>query len=423
MYGPIAYMMSRFPHLPETFILREMTEMERLGWDIRLYPLMIQQQAIVHAEAERWIPQAQSSAFVSPSVIKANLQTGMSKPTGVASVWAQTVTESRRSPSELVRNLALIPKAITMGRWMKQAGIVHIHAHYATYPAFAAWVINRLIGIPYSVTVHAHDIYVSQTMLATKLRPAAAVIAISDYNREFLAKHAGEWIRAKTHVVHCGIRPDKYAPRSTMAAVSSRFEIISTGSLQEYKGHRYLIDACAILRDRGLAFRCRIIGGGEDRETLQQQIETLGLHSFVELMGPQSEHQVMALLPTADCYAQASVVTASGKMEGIPVALMEALACGLPVVATNISGIPELVRHQETGYLVPPTDPVALADMLMHIAEHREDAHRLGSQGRELVLTEFNLPNTIAQLSQVLVAANPALSLPASLKNHANALA
>ncbi|MBA3468689.1 MAG: glycosyltransferase [Herpetosiphonaceae bacterium] len=402
MAQPIAYVMSRFPHLPETFILREMVEMERNGWSVRLYPLMIQEQTIIHAEAERWIPLARSSPFMSLGVLKANLQAIFQHPWRYMSIWGRTLAAHWRSPAELVRVLALLPKTVAMAQKMVSEGVVHVHAHYATYPAFAAWVIHHLTNLPYSITVHAHDIFVSQTMLGPKLRSAMAVVAISEYNREFLARHVGDWVRSKTHVIHCGISPANYVPRTLTQPTSPQFEIITIGSLQPYKGHPFLIQACALLRDQGLAFRCRIIGGGEDRALLEQLIAERQLQDCVELLGPQPEDAITRLLPSADCYVQPSIITESGKMEGIPVALMEAMACGLPVVATDLSGVPELVRPSQTGYLVPPADAPALAAALAQVANNLELARQHGAEGRRLVLDAFNLQTNVAELAQLL---------------------
>ncbi|MBI4314322.1 MAG: glycosyltransferase [Chloroflexi bacterium] len=226
------------------------------------------------------------------------------------------------------------------------------------------------------------------------------MVAISEYNRELLGRALGPWVRSKTHVVHCGVMPDEYAPRrQTQLQPSERFEIVNIGSLQPYKGHGYLLQACARLRQRGIPLRCRIIGSGEERPALEKMVADMELTAEVQLLGPLPQEEVSRLLPTAHCYVQPSVVTASGKMEGIPVALMEALACALPVVATSISGIPELVLPGRTGQLVPPADAGALAESLAAVYNDYAAAARMGDAGRALVLQQFDLRANVKQLA------------------------
>lgn len=401
----IAYLMSRFPHLPETFILREMIEIEKLGWEVALYPLIHQRQAVVHPEAQAWIPRIRKLPFVSGGVVQANLAQLAQHPITYSGLWGQAIRENWASPNLLVRALALFPKAVYAARLMRQEGVAHIHAHYATHPALVAWLIHRITGLSYSVTVHAHDIFVRTAMLGTKMRSAAFVAAISQYNRDHLARLLGEWVRPKVHIVHCGVDTTKYAPRNYVAhqamPQSDVFEILSIGSLQPYKGHPYLIRACALLRDQGLPFRCRIVGGGEDRPQLERLIAELNLSEQVILMGGQPQAEVARLLTTVDCYVQPSIITATGKMEGIPVALMEALACELPVVATELSGVPELVRPGATGWLVPPANAEALAQAIAQVRQNPAAARQYAQAGRALVLQEFNLQDNVAQLGRL----------------------
>ncbi|MBI5293022.1 MAG: glycosyltransferase [Chloroflexi bacterium] len=400
MPGPIAYIMSRFPNLSETFILREMIELENNGWRIALYPLINQQQPVIHAATRPWLARAHRLPYVSRRVLAANARQLARRPRLYASLWWQIVWENRTSLNLLARAVALLPKAVYAAQLMKDEGITHIHAHYATHPALVAWIIHRLTHISYSVTVHAHDIFVRRAMLATKLREASFVVAISEYNRELLGRALGPWVRSKTHVVHCGVMPDEYAPRrQTQLQPSERFEIVNIGSLQPYKGHGYLLQACARLRQRGIPLRCRIIGSGEERPALEKMVADMELTAEVQLLGPLPQEEVSRLLPTAHCYVQPSVVTASGKMEGIPVALMEALACALPVVATSISGIPELVLPGRTGQLVPPADAGALAESLAAVYNDYAAAARMGDAGRAWVLQQFDLRANVKQLA------------------------
>jgi colanic acid/amylovoran biosynthesis glycosyltransferase len=395
----IAYVMSRFPHLPETFILREMAELERQGWQVALYPLILQDPPLVHAEAKPWLARARPLPYIATAVLAENWREFLRQPCRYLATWREVLWENRTSPGFLIRAVALFPKAVYAATLMQGEGVSHVHAHYATHPALAAWIIHRLTGISYSVTVHAHDIFVCRAMLATKLREAAWVVAISDFNREYLARVIGPWIRSKTHVVHCGIEPEKYVSGASALPTGGVFELISVGSLQPYKGFPHLIEACALLRERGIPLRCRIVGGGEDRPLLEQMIAQARLEGSIELLGSLPQAAVAPLLATADCYVQPSIITPAGKMEGIPVSLMEALACALPVVASDISGIPELVRHRQTGLLVPPANASALADALATIYDRPQLAATLGRAGQEHVWREFDLKSNVSRLA------------------------
>jgi colanic acid/amylovoran biosynthesis glycosyltransferase len=401
MKATIAYIMSRFPNLPETFILREMNALEQQGWHLALYPLIAQTQPIIHAQAVPWTRRAHHLPFLSRQVLAANGRTLIEQPYPYTAACARALWENRTNFNLFARAVLLMPKAICAARWMQQESIAHIHAHYATHPALMAWLIHRLTGISYSITVHAHDIFVRTAMLTTKLRDAAFIVAISEYNREHLAHLVGDWVRAKTHLVHCGVEPSDYSPRTQPYNPNERFELISIGSLQIYKGHRYLIEACARLRDRGIAFRCRIVGEGVERPRLAQMIRDLKLESQVELLGAQSQDQVAQLLPTTHCYVQPSVIAPSGKMEGIPVSLMEALACAVPVIATSLSGVPELVRHGQTGRLVSPANADALADAIAHVYSEPQQARQFALAGRDLVLREFDVQSNAQHLGEL----------------------
>jgi glycosyltransferase involved in cell wall biosynthesis len=395
--GRIAYVMSRFPHRPETFIAREMAAVERRGWAVAPFPLIRQRPALAHGEARQWLGRVQPLRPLSWRFAGDNLGQLLGAPRRTLALWRRMVGELRSSPAFLARGLYLFPLAVHAAARMRRMGIEHIHAHYASHPALVAWLIHHLAGISYSVTAHAHDIFVNHTMLATKMHDAAFVVAISEYNHDYLTRFGGDRLREKTRVIHCGIDPGRYAAEPI--APTGRLEIVNVGSLQPYKGQQYLVAACAELRRQGIPFRCRIVGEGEERPRLERLIAAGRLADEVFLLGARTEDEVAALLATANCYVQPSVVTPAGKMEGIPVALMEALAAGLPVVASRLSGIPELVRPGETGYLVPPADAPALAAALAHVWRCPQEAAALALAGRRLVYDEFNLEKSSRQLS------------------------
>lgn len=399
MSGVIAYVMSRFPHLPETFILREMDALEDLGWEIALYPLIRQQQSVTHDQAQRWVDRACISPFFSGEVLWSNLNTLFHKPVTYIVTAFRVVWENILNPKFLLRALVLFPKAVHMATQMSQEKVDHIHAHYATHPALVAWIINQLSGISYSVTVHAHDIYVHKTMLKTKLGDATFLIPISEFNRRYLENEVGISVKNKAHVIHCGIDPDWYSDGEGKNDSENVFSILNIGSLQTYKGQKYLLEACSILAQRGVPIHCKIIGEGEQRAALEAYIAAKKLESYVTLMGALSQEDVARLIPRADCYIQPSVIDPSGKMEGIPVAIMEAFAAGIPVIATDISGISELVQPNLTGFLVPERDAGALADAIQAVYDDLDYSRKLASRGQELVLSEFNLKNNVNRLS------------------------
>ena len=412
MSSKIAYIVSRFPHLPETFILREMISLEQLGWQIELYPLIIQQKGLIHQEALPWVARAHAVPWVSLALLKANIARLIRHPRQYLSVFWRTLWGNLRSPKFLVRALLLFPRAVWMADRFKADGINHIHAHYATHPALVAWLINQLTGISYSITVHAHDIFVEKPMLATKLQDSVFVSSISEFNRKYLVDMFGSWVQQKTQIVRCGIDPAYYGnEKSVNAGRTGHLEIISIGSLQPYKGHIYLVKACIELQKNGIPFRCRIVGGGDLRPMLERAIRENHLDDLVELMGPRTQDEVSRLLRTANCYVQPSVITPSGKMEGIPVALMEAMASDIPVIATSISGIPELVRNGDTGWLVPPENVNALADALSQVYRDPAEAHKRARSGRRWVLDEFELFSNVKKLSSLFAQSSLSSSL------------
>jgi glycosyltransferase involved in cell wall biosynthesis len=378
-----------------------MIHLETLGWQIELYPLILQRQEVIHEEARPWLTRAHVVPWLSLGLLEANLSKVVSRPRQYFSLLGRVMRENIHSPKFLARALLLFPRAIWMADQFKKQGISHIHAHYATHPALVAWLINQLTGITYSVTVHAHDIFVEKPMLATKLHDSVFISAISEFNRKYLADLFGPWINEKTEIVRCGIEPSYYQIANQDVNNSKQLEIISVGSLQPYKGHVYLVKACAKLMKRGIPFHCRIIGGGELRSALEHAIHENQVEGCVELMGPRKQDEVSRFLRTANCYVQPSVVTHSGKMEGIPVALMEAMASRIPVVATAISGVPELVHPGETGWLVPPENEDALADALTDIYRNPADAAHRAELGRKWVLEEFELSSNVRKLASL----------------------
>ena len=273
----------------------------------------------------------------------------------------------------------------------------HLHAHFATYPALAAWVCHRLIGISYSFTAHAHDLYVDQTMLADKVAAARFVATISEYNRDLL-------VALGTHTpittIHCGIDTAAYPYREPDLPASGPVRGLCVASLQEYKGHAVLLRALVDVP----RLRVELIGEGVLRSELERQAGDLGVADRVRFLGARDEYEVREALARAHLFVLASVVAADGQMEGLPVALMEALASGVPVVSTRLSGIPELVIDGHTGRLAEPGDPASLADALNRTIGDHDFRLRSAEAGRALVEREFELGIEVDKLRRLFEA-------------------
>jgi colanic acid/amylovoran biosynthesis glycosyltransferase len=405
----LAYLMSRFPKATETFILYEILELERLGHRVEIFPLVRERETVVQPGAAALVERSHDLRPWSRAVLAAQLHWLRRRPAAYLGSWLGAIRGTIRSPRFLLRALVAVPVGAAIGRRVVDLDLDHIHAHWATHPTLAAWVASRLSGRPYSFTAHAHDIYVERAMLDEKIRAARFVVTISEANRRLLAGWYGAPAEAKTVVIHCGADPLVFAPPTgrgddpSVAAPPTRdgpASLVSVASLQPQKGHRILVDACAILRDRGRALRCTLVGEGEERPAIEAQIDALRLGDVVTLLGTQPRDRVVAIVDAADVVVQASIVLPSGKTEGIPVALMEALAAERAVVASAVSGIPELVVDGVTGLLVPPGDATALADAIERLLDDPELRARLGRSGRVKVLKEFDLHRNTALLAE-----------------------
>lgn len=413
----IAYIVSRFPHLPEVFILREMVELERLGWQIELFPLIMQKQDVVHKETEYWLHKAHRLPLLSIPICKENFLTFKRSPRRYISILLQMIIENITSINLLMRALVLFPKGVYIARCLQKIDVGYVHAHYATHPALVAWLVNQLTDIPYSITVHAHDIFVRTAMLETKVRSASFVASISEFNRDYIVSLVGEWSREKIFIVHCGINPANYQPQFTAWQDGDCFEIMTIGSLQPYKGFPVMIQACKLLKERGIPFHYTVIGGGEDFAKLVEKIRDNNLEDHITLLGPKSQSQIAVLLQRPHCYVQPSIVTPAGKMEGIPVALMEAMASCVPVIATHISGIPELVRDGSTGYLVPQGSVEILAESMERVYYNPDHAKQMAANGYQHVMNEFTLVNNVKTLSRYFEMRTSQRGIPCKKEN------
>ncbi len=393
----VAVLLTRFPSVTETFILREVIEMERQGCAVRLVPMLHESPPVVHEEAKPWISRALYTPFLSFGILQANLRALMSRPVRYLALLLRLVAGTAMHPDTLLKTLLIFPKSVFIARQLRREGIQHVHAHYATHPSTMALVIAALSDIPFSFTVHAHDIQVDRSLLRWKLGQARFVRSISAFNRRFLERLYPVETRGTIDLIHVGIEPGQYI-QSAEPVTQAVPKVLCVAAHKPYKGLPYLIEACRLLKEQGVRFRCEVIGDGPMRRELEQMIRDKGVGDVIQLVGPRAQHEVIRMMTAAALFVLPSIIAPDGQMEGIPVALMEAMASGLAVVSTSISGIPELVDDGENGLLVPPKDASGLARAIRTLLESPELARSFGARGREKVRAEFSIGPCVAKI-------------------------
>ena len=412
---PIAYLMSRWPKLTETFILYELLAVEALGRRVELYPLLRHREPVSHPEALELATRAHYQPFLSRAILASQLDAIRRRPRAYFGALGALIRGTLGSANYLFGGLAIFPKVVHMAREMEAAGIGHVHCHFSNHPAAAGFIIHRLTGIPYSFVAHGSDLHVDRHMLDRKVAEAAFVVAISKDNLEEIVGEVGEAARSRVEVIHCGVDTARLRPHTAAPTANRPFTILSIGTLHEVKGQSILVEACRILRDRGLAVRCRLIGDGPDEDLLRERIAGAGLDGIVSLDGRRTREEVITAIGDADLLAAPSVAASDGKREGIPVVLMEAMSCGLPVVASRLSGIPELVEHEVEGLLVPPGDPTALADAIERLVADPGLRARLGAAARRRIEREFDLATNARTILERIDAAGAAREVAAEM--------
>ena len=393
----VAYVMSRFPRLSETFVLYEILAVEDIGIDVELYPLIRERADVVHPEALELCKRARFQPFFSAAVLRSQLHFLRRSPRRYLGTLRDLLAGTWGSLNFFAGAVAIYPKVAHTARLMQADGIDHVHCHFANHPAAAGFVIHRLTGIPFSFTAHGSDLHVDRHMLGEKLAEAAFAVPISRYNRDLMIEECGEGVRGKLVVIHCGVDTRVFRPVARKAE-DGRFTVLSVGTLHEVKGQKDLVEACRLLQEDGVDVVCKLVGDGPDRKALSRQIAAAGLEGRVILLGRRDRSEIAGLLQGADVLAAPSAPTKRGKREGIPIVLMEAMASGVPVVASRISGIPELVEDGVSGLLVPPRDPRSLADALARLHADSSLREALAPAGRAKVEAEFDVRQNAAEL-------------------------
>ena len=446
----LGVILSQFPRYDEAFILRELVELAQGPWELVIFSLRPCRDRIVHAQAKALQPKTVYAPFVASRALwRAHGRFLRERPSAYWGALGWIVSRHWTHPLVLFKTLILFPKTVFFAEVMRQQGIRHLHAFWATYPATSAIVISRLTGATYSLSGHAHDLYTTTPALREKILGARFMLTCTEANRDYIlsllgnhragsdhrpqstvdknntagqaqtpwtvdrgrsevggAVHrpqstdhnnkihlstvdCGLWTTPEIIVSYHGVDLSRFAPVDK--PTGQVFQVLCIGSLFPCKGLETLIDACARLSAKGVAYRCTIAGGGPLDAALRKQIDRCGVREQVEITGYVSQERVVELYQQAHAF----VLPLISKIHwGIPNVLIEALATKTPVITCNLPSLRELVVHEDSGLIIPEQDPAALAEAILRLRDDRALANRLAQSGYGRVAERFSLQRT-----------------------------
>lgn len=394
----IGYVTKMYPRFSETFIVNEILALERAGLDLEIFSLR---------------PPVDGRFHETLSLVRAPvsyLSTRMRAP----ALW-DLLGRALPVLPELSHQLPLLLEldvddavsAVELALLVRSRGITALHAHFGSVATAVARVAARLGDVEYGFTAHAKDIFhesVDPGALRRRLADAAYVVTVSDHNVAHLQRTFGA-DATRVCRVYNGLDLDRfpYADPTSRGRV-----VVGVGRLVEKKGFRYLVEAVARLVRTGRPARLDLVGAGAEEAALRAQVDALGVQEHVRLLGPLPQHRVREIVASAAVFAAPCVVGSDGNRDGLPTVLLEAMALGTPCVATPVTGIPEAVRHEDTGILVGEADPAGLAEQLDRLMQDPVLRVRLARNARTLIEAEFDSARTAEQLLDVFAGARPA---------------
>ncbi|MGF1488541.1 MAG: glycosyltransferase [Prochloraceae cyanobacterium] len=397
----VGYVVKRYPRYSETFIVNEILAHEAAGLKMEIFALRPPNDAYfqdiiakvrspvnyLYLPTETWMPEALASQALKGTILWATLQEANQILTDFG-----TILETARG--EEVRN---VYQAVLLALLVKRKGITNLHAHFGTMATTVTRLAANFAGVPYTFTAHAKDIFhetVQPEDLRRKLNDAAAVVTVSDYNLNYLRQKYG-LAAERVHRIYNGLDLKRFP---YIAPEKRQMRIVSVGRLIEKKGFADLIAACAILAEKGCKFSCEIIGTGPLETELKAQIERSHLKGRVELLGARPQLEVIERMQNAAVFAGPYVVASDSDRDGLPMVLLEAMALGTPCIATDVTGVPEILRDRQTGLMVSQHDPIALAAAIESLFADSSLRVKLASAARNLIETEFDIDRNTAAL-------------------------
>jgi glycosyltransferase involved in cell wall biosynthesis len=405
------YLVRSWPRLSQTFIVNEVLAQEQLGTRVELYSLTRSDEQLVQPQVRHVRAEVRYLDERRPRGGRASLGDHALVARSAPLAYVRTVLFAAGRPSlargySTLSTLGCFSAAVRMSAAVLRARptaepIEHLHAHFAHDPALVALLTSRLTGVPYSITAHARDLYqIPVSSLSTRAREATAVVTCCAANVDYLRSVLPAPLHPRLRLIHHGVELDRFVPAPRTDG-GSPVEIVSVGRLVQKKGFPDLLTACSTLKNAQAPFRLRIYGDGPMRAELAVLRDRLGLRDEVELVGERDGEEVLRAYQRADIFALTPCVTADGDRDGVPNVIVEAMACGLPVVTTDAGGVAEAVQHGVNGLVATPRDVGTLARHLTELVTDGTRRRALGEAGRRMVEERFDVRTAARQLSCV----------------------
>jgi colanic acid/amylovoran biosynthesis glycosyltransferase len=388
----IAFLAPEIPSLSATFVYNEILNLGKRGIEVFSVSLHIPKKFAKTSEIEKLAGRTQYLYEKGiRDLIKHNLIFILSNPRVYFENTFKMLKDSLKCGIFSRVGVGLIYRflfAVVLANLIKKEKCSHLHCHFAHVSADIAMYASGLANIPFSFTAHANDIFERKWLLEEKVERSKFAITISNYNKDYLINLGGK--SEKIHVVYCGVNPSDFQNPSSG---NKNFipKIGSLGRLVEKKGFDVLIDACKMLKNENINFELEIAGDGPLKSKYENQVVKYGLESNISFIGSMNHNEVPQWLQGLDAFVLACRKDSKNDMDGIPVVLMEAMMSQVPVVSTKISGIPELVKDGETGYLADPENPTSLAKALVKVLYRKKQNSRLCTNAVKQINKKFNL--------------------------------
>lgn len=377
------------PAVSETFVYREILGLRNRGLRVSVVTVRPTDAVIGDPQVEALADEAVPiyGGGLARLLVNALAECWSAPARSVQTAW-RVVRDALAADERPMARLKLLIQGVgslALARRLRPLGITHIHAHFAHVPATFAMYTAGQLGVGFSFTGHANDLFVRRSLLKEKLQRARFVACISHWHRRFYRELLPDLSDERLPVVRCGVDVPSTV-RSNGTAIPL---ILGVGRLVAKKGFDTLLESLHVLASQGMSFRCRLIGDGPQQSRLADLAGSTPLAGRVELCGEKSHSQVLDELAQADLFVLPCRPAADGDRDGIPVVLMEAMAAGVPVIAGDLPAIRELVANDSTGLLVPPADRQSLTDAIRALLEDPTHRAALGQAGRERVRQEF----------------------------------